>query len=97
MRVLLASLVLFLVSCASNKLGPSYVKAHPELDSETKRRILAHEVVEGMTQEQVIASLGGPIDVTRIANDIEHWDYRSSVLIFRNGVLVQWVDKKLLY
>lgn len=97
MKVLIAVLALFLAGCASNKRGESYVKAHPELDAEMKRRILAGEAFEGMTGEQVIAALGGPIDVRRIADGTEYWEYRSVYLVFKEGVLLSWVDKRNLY
>jgi hypothetical protein len=99
MRVWTAVLLSLLIAgCASgNKRGEAYVKARPDIDPETKRRILSGEVVEGMSGEEVIAALGGPGSVRRIADGTEFWDYRAAVLVFKEGVLVNWVDKKTLY
>jgi outer membrane protein assembly factor BamE (lipoprotein component of BamABCDE complex) len=86
-----------LLGCASNRPRLVYVEAHPELDPEIKRRIIAGEAVEGMTAEQVVASLGGPKGIERTADGFEYWDYPSMVLRFKDGQLVSWIHKKHLY
>lgn len=98
MKWAMVAAVLLLAGCASgNKRGEAYVKAHPELSAELKRRIAAGEALPGMTGEQVIAALGGPKDVRRMADGAEYWEYSAAWLVFRGGVLEGWVDKKDLY
>lgn len=99
---LLIVLACSLASCASpqklhQKRAEAYVNAHPELDQATRDRILAGEVVPGMTAEQVIAAVGGPGHVQRMAGGTEHWEYSAFVLTFKDGVLVHWVNKSSLY
>jgi outer membrane protein assembly factor BamE (lipoprotein component of BamABCDE complex) len=91
-----------LPGCASpqkqhKKRAEAYVNAHPELDQATRDRILAGEVVPGMTADQVVAAVGGPGHIQRMAGGTEHWEYASVVLTFKDGLLVSWVNKSVLY
>ena len=99
MRALTATLalLLFVAGCATEKRGEAYVKAHPELDDETKRRILAGEAFKGMTSEEITASIGGPEMIRRVAGGTDYWEYRAAILVFQDGILVDWIDKKVLY
>jgi len=62
-----------------------YVEEHPELSDFVKGVILKGSYAEGMTKEQIIASLGEPDSVNK--GDIyEQFIYGYQVIYFENGV-----------
>ena len=69
----------------------AYVKAHPELSDHIKQAILHGSVEPGMTEGQVIASLGPPTGGINSASTPGHtheqWIYGTSALLFDNGIL----------
>lgn len=51
------------MGCYTSREG--YVSSHPEINPKIKDAILKGEVLEGMTQEEVKASLGTPYQVVK--------------------------------
>jgi len=77
----------------------AYVDTHV-LDDSTKANILAGHITFGMTEEQVLASWGGPWNVVKSVGqwgEISEWTYGAAgsgtaiaYLYFENGVLASW-------
>ena len=69
----------------------AYVKAHPEISAHIKQAILRGSVEVGMTEGEVIASLGPPpggINTTSTPGHThEQWIYGASAVFFDNGIL----------
>ncbi len=69
----------------------AYVQAHPDLSDHMKQAILRGSVEPGMTEGEVIASLGPPtggINTTSTTGHThEQWIYGTSALFFDNGIL----------
>jgi hypothetical protein len=71
-----------LVSACAAPLSESrenYVKAHPNLDPQTKDAILKGEATVGMTQEEVKTSCGAPNIVTKgveAGRYCDYWGYK---------------------
>ena len=74
----------------------AYVDAHPELPERTRELILSGGIHYGMTDEQVIASLGEPMRRNILGHGREQWVYgRQTYLYFKrslhgNLVLESW-------
>src|SRR5690606_40089280 len=74
----------------------AYVDAHPELPERTRELILSGGIHYGMTDEQVIASLGEPMKRNILGHGREQWVYgRQTYLYFKrslhgNLVLDSW-------
>lgn len=74
----------------------AYVDAHPELPERTRELILSGGIHYGMTDEQVIASLGEPMRRNILGHGREQWVYgRQTYLYFQrslqgNLVLDSW-------
>ena len=62
-----------------------YVEEHPELSDFVKGVILKGSYAEGMTKEQIIASLGEPDSVNK-GEIYEQFNYGYQVIYFENGV-----------
>lgn len=81
-----------------------YVNKHPELRNEIRKSVLNsessvhHRLVRGMTEEQVIATIGYPNDINRSTGEWgvhEQWIYggligRARYFYFENGILTSW-------
>ena len=78
----------------------NYVKSHPELTREIKAAIMNRELVIGMTDFDVVASMGPPLDINRnnfgsiqrtefIYSPISHYNY----VYFENGRVISWTPK----
>ena len=78
----------------------NYVKSHPELKREIKIAIINRELIIGMTDFDVIASIGSPLDINRnsfgsvqgiefIYSPVSRYNY----VYFENGHVVSWSPK----
>jgi len=108
MRILALIAALFLLlSCTPPKrhARARYVNDTPGLKSEIRNAILAGDVIEGMTKEQVYASWATPIfkgEKTENGREYEYWTYPDMKdspfvnLYFRNDIVVKIIklDKK---
>jgi len=82
----------------------SYVQSHPELDEHTRLLILNGYIELGMSQEQIIASIGLPVKkIVKRGKDFDemwvyrpHWKFRT-YLYFRSKILVSTVPDYLVY
>lgn len=106
-------LFLFVLLCASASFSQyyqfihendhrrlAYVSEHPELQDEKKSCILAGEIDMNMTEKEVLASWGRPMDIHRTrtsAGVLEKWVYSRTIesesfpgkfLFFRDGILI---------
>src|SRR5690606_40801283 len=64
----------------------AYVDAHPELPERTRELILSGGIHYGMTDEQVIASLGEPMRRNILGHGREQWVYgRQTYLYFQRS------------
>jgi hypothetical protein len=52
-----------------------YLRDHPQLEARIRDAILHREVIVGMNQEQVQASVGEPVFSKHARDGIEHWFY----------------------
>jgi hypothetical protein len=96
------ALVFFEIAGCSVNLAQKYVDVHPELDAKTKHYILLGKVFIGMTNEQVFAALGPPLDINRSVGSWgvhEQWVYGPyygegprKYYYFENGILTSWQD-----
>lgn len=75
-----------------------YVENHPDLEPRIEDAILRGAAVIGMTEEQVIASLGRPYEINRTVGEWgvhEQWIYSryyGPYLYFEDGILTSWQD-----
>ena len=72
----------------------SYVTAHPDLSTESRRAILAGHVRTGFSQEEVVVSWGEPKSVRNsyYGDGVlrEQWEYHLQYLYFEADRLVAW-------
>ena len=78
-----------------------YIKNHPELSNEIRRAIENGELIAGMTESEVTASVGHPKRVQLLRTSpsrSEVWIYRNGLYAgMENGILQKWdVRKKLV-
>lgn len=75
-----------------------YLEAHPDLSPAVKKAIYHGEVVPGMTESDVRASIGEPDQIGTTDTDHgsrEQWDYKTGSpgkehLFFDDGTLTNW-------
>jgi hypothetical protein len=74
----------------------AYIAASPQLSQSIKEAILRQGLVIGMSSQDVIASMGYPLDginKTVTAYGVrEQWVYGRKYLYFHNGVLESWQE-----
>jgi membrane protease subunit HflK len=71
-----------------------FLQKRPELPPDIAESIRQGRVIQGMTQEQVTASLGEPEQVTVLTNNPagdERWDYNQEFIFFKGSQVESWV------
>lgn len=84
-----------------------YINTHPNLSQEIKDAILSYNVIIGMAQDDVIATWGNPVNVTRNTSplgifDVWYYDIpaenfaytRHFCLSFQNGKLINFIENR---
>ncbi len=83
-------------SQTQEQLRMNYLAQHPHLSEQKKEAISNQAILDGMTQEEVLASWGYPgRGITKHyyrGLSTETWHYEFQILNFENGILTGWTE-----